>query len=65
MEGIMDMLVRFQRNVCVDDFVILFGKSLGKHLWRKYNTDLLVFWSGLDLQNRRILAKHLEGITIA
>jgi hypothetical protein len=66
---IMDALFWFQENVREKDFVDVFGKSLGEHLYRRFKKDapykdnIIKTFNTMDLEVRRTFVRLFANWT--
>lgn len=64
----LNQLNQWQLRANLEEFKYIFGVSSGTHLWEKFNTlhhDLLGLWKYLDVENKKILAEHIQSIVVS
>lgn len=58
---VLDMLIVCQNKFALRDYVNIWGKDLGEHIWRQSGSDLLKIWqSGLTLGQRIALVIYIQ-----
>lgn len=67
MESMLDQLSVWQNNASGAEFIYIFGKNMGEHLWNKFHDlhhNTLDLWNFLDTDNRKLLACHIQAIMV-